>query len=120
VRTLSSRFLVGYRSVLAPWWFRRRMIAFGEIHPALLTVGLFIFQMTMPITLVAVYLLLPGRPRSGFRLETAWPILWVLPNLFPFFKSFYHPNIFLILILLSAAMMYAGLYAMKRAVPMKF
>lgn len=44
------------------------LLAFGSLNPALAIVGIFFFNMTMPITLVAISNLLPGRPGFAFGL----------------------------------------------------
>lgn len=116
---LSDRFgwieiSVGALLISAPF------IAFGGANPVLLISGLFIFQMTMPVTLVAVYSLLPGRPAFAFGLNCLAYILGFLPTLFPVVKAQYQSVGFFLLILVSAAAVYVGLRAIKNEVPMKF
>ncbi len=44
------------------------LLAFGALHPAMILIGMFLFQMTMPVTLAALSMLLPGRPSFAFGL----------------------------------------------------
>ena len=96
------------------------LIAFGGANYVVVTIGLFLFQMTMPVTLVAVWSILPGRPGFAFGLASAAYIVGAIPTFFPVVKAQYGPWTFLALILLSAATLYLGLRMLRKEVPMKF
>lgn len=57
-------------------------LAVQHAHPALLLVGLLVFQTTMPVTLVAVGRLLPLRPATAFGLPCAALLVGALPASF--------------------------------------
>ena len=96
------------------------LVAFGGSHAAAVTVGLFLVQTTMPVTLAATAALLPGRPGTAFGLASLAYIAGFLPTLSGAAKALYGPPAFLALILLSAAALYAALRLLRGAVPMKF
>lgn len=58
------------------------LLAVHHAHPALLLTGLLVFQMTMPVTLVAVGRLLPSRPGTAFGLPCAALLVGALPASF--------------------------------------
>jgi len=95
------------------------LIAFFGKIPALLIPGLFFFQMTMPITLVAIAVIIPARPGFAFGLACLMLVLGALPTFYPAVRAFYSPTAFLALILLSAAVLFAGLSRLRGAVPMR-
>ncbi|MDP8223715.1 MAG: hypothetical protein P9L99_10180 [Candidatus Lernaella stagnicola] len=96
------------------------LIAFGGANPIVLTIGLFLFQMTMPVTLTACAAVLPGRPGFAFGLTCLALILGAVPTFYHAVKIHYGPGPFLGLILLSAASVGAGLWMLRGKVPMKF
>jgi len=57
-------------------------LAVQHAHPALLLIGLLVFQTTMPVTLVAVGRLLPERPATAFGLPCAALLVGSLPTSF--------------------------------------
>lgn len=85
------------------------LIAFGGTHALLLIPGLLLFQMTMPVTLSAVSLVMPGRTATAFGWTTLALIAGALPTFFPWGKALYHPATFLALAAGSAAAMFVAL-----------
>jgi len=83
-------------------------LIFGANIPYLAIVGMFLFNITMPITLVAISNILPGRPGFAFGLTCLALILGALPA-FSGLKQFLGDQwfIFAIIILSSAALYYA-------------
>lgn len=96
------------------------LIAFGGDNSLLVISGMFFFQMTMPVTLVAVASILPGRPAFAFGMTCLALVAGAVPTFFRAVKNFYHPALFLTLILLAAAAIFFGLRLLRPAVPMKF
>lgn len=85
------------------------LIAFGAGHPIVVLAGLLFFQMTMPVTLVAVTVVHPRRPGFAFGLTCLALVLGSLPTFVEEVHDFYGPPLFLALILASTAALYAGL-----------
>jgi MFS transporter, FSR family, fosmidomycin resistance protein len=85
------------------------LIAYGGGSAWAAVAGLFIFQMTMPVTLTAVYLLMPDKPATAF----GWPCLALIagavPTFYPWGRQLYGSHAFAALIALSALAVYAGL-----------
>ena len=96
------------------------LIAFGGANATMVIIGLFIFQMTMPVTLVAVAALMPGRPAFAFGLNCLAYIAGFLMTTLPSVKALYTQPLFLGLILLSALTVYLGLKPLSKEIPMKF
>jgi FSR family fosmidomycin resistance protein-like MFS transporter len=84
-------------------------IAFGGPNIELLLIGMFLFQMTMPVTLSAVALCYPKRPGLAFGLTALALIIGVLPTFSQAATQFYGPGMFLALILASALSVWLGL-----------
>ena len=84
------------------------LVAFNGGDAWVTLAGLLLFQMTMPVTLVATSCLLPGRPATAFGLPSLALILGAIPTFFPQCQR-YSPGIFLVLIVASAAALYAAL-----------
>ncbi len=78
-------------------------------HPALLLVGLLVFQTTMPVTLVAVGRLLPERPGTAFGLPCAGLLVGSLPALLAWGAPMCVRAALAGWIALSAAAVWAGL-----------
>lgn len=81
ILTLSIAFGKGLGGFLADWFgwiritvgglcFSAILLLFGSAVPFFGIVGMFMFNMTMPVTLVAISNLLPGRPGFSFGLTT--------------------------------------------------
>jgi len=85
------------------------LIAFGGRELSLIVGGMFLFQMTMPVTLTAVVMVLPRKPAFAFGTTCVALIAGAIPTFYPATKAFYSPYAFLVLILLSAAVLYVAL-----------
>ena len=85
------------------------LIAFGGSNTLVIITGLLFFQMTMPVTLVAVVKVMPRMPAFGFGLCCLALIAGAAPTFFPEVKAFYNPHAFFALILASAAAVFLGL-----------
>jgi FSR family fosmidomycin resistance protein-like MFS transporter len=96
------------------------LIAFFGANPVVLVIGLFFFQMTMPVTLVALVSVLPGRPAFVFGIACLVLVLGALPTYYPQTRAFYSPYAFLMLILASAGAIFYSLRLLNKKVPMKF
>lgn len=85
------------------------MMFWGTQYPILGMAGMFLFNFTMPVTLVAISNILPGRPGFSFGLTT----LAILAGAFPSYVKFGHvisnDIVILILTLLSALCLLFGL-----------
>jgi MFS transporter, FSR family, fosmidomycin resistance protein len=86
------------------------LLTFGSAIPDAAIFGMFLFNFTMPITLVAISNTLPGRPGFSFGLTTLALIIGVLPT-YAGAGSFLSqsPSIFAI-ILSSAIILYCALF----------
>jgi FSR family fosmidomycin resistance protein-like MFS transporter len=96
------------------------LIAFLGTSPVALAAGIFFLQMTMPVTLVAIASIIPGRPGFAFGLACLLLFLGALPTFYAPTKTLYSPGLFFVLILLSAASVYIGLRLLQEEVPMRF
>ena len=86
------------------------LIALNGGSPGLVTLGLLLFQSTMPVTLAATYLLMPERPATAFGLPCLALVTGAVLTFFPLGKSFYGSGTFLLLITGSAMVLLIGLY----------
>lgn len=95
---------VGVTSLLASAF----LLAFGANNPILGIIGIFLFNMTMPITLVVISNMYTGRPGFAFGLT----VLALIVGALPFYAEFkIMNNIFsLATIIVSAIAIYLGLY----------
>ena len=96
------------------------LIAFWGDHPIPLIIGFLIFQMTMPVTLVAVCEIMPGRPGLAFGLCCLALLGGSLLAFSREVQSTYSNPFFLGLILLSATLVFFSLRHMQDKIPMKF
>ncbi|HPM77311.1 MAG TPA: hypothetical protein PK961_09480 [bacterium] len=96
------------------------LLAFGKVNVPMIVVGMFLFQMTMPVTLVAVYSLMPGRPGLAFGLNCLAYIAGFFATKIHGVRELYNPVVFLVLILLSATAVYLGLRPLQGKVRMRF
>jgi MFS transporter, FSR family, fosmidomycin resistance protein len=96
------------------------IIAFSGGNSNAMVIGMFLFQITMPVTLVAVWSLLPGRPALAFGLPCLALAVGSVPTTLGAAKQLYGPPLFLVLILVSAFLLFVSLRELKSAVPMKF
>lgn len=81
----------------------------------LLLAAIFLFQIPMPVTLVAVARLFPRMPAFAFGLTCLALILGSLPMFFMLFQEYYSPDIFAWLTLSAAAAIVVGLRMLKPA-----
>ncbi len=85
------------------------LISFGIDYPVLAITGIFLFNITMPVTLTAIANMLPGNAGFSFGLTTLALVTGALPT-FTKAKIFFNGSfIILITILLSAVSLYIGL-----------
>lgn len=88
------------------------ILAFTYPHPVVLLVGLLAFQMTMPVTLVAIARLMPGHLATGFGLSCLALVLGSLPRVFPWGAELCSRPALGAWVLLSAVAAGAGLTSM--------
>ncbi|MBN2714515.1 MAG: hypothetical protein JXX14_01595 [Deltaproteobacteria bacterium] len=96
------------------------LIAFGGTAPVSLTVGLFFFQMTMPVTLVAVNEVMPGRSGLAFGLCCLALLCGSLLAFSSTVQSIYSSSFFFAMILVSAGLVFISLRHLQKKIPMKF
>jgi FSR family fosmidomycin resistance protein-like MFS transporter len=85
------------------------LLAFGASIPPLGMIGMFLFNMTMPITMVAIANILPGKPGFAFGLNCLALIIGALPFFYKFIQvSAIQPYI-LYVIIFSAISVFIGL-----------
>ena len=77
-------------------------------HPAGAVVGMLLFQMTMPVTLKAMHLVLPTRPGLAFGIPCVALLLGALPGLLGL-HPLRHWGLTLATVVLSAALVVYGL-----------
>jgi MFS transporter, FSR family, fosmidomycin resistance protein len=97
------RIAVGALVVSAP------MIAFGAAVPWLAIAGMFLFNMTMAVTLTALAIVIPGRPGYAFGLTCLALVLGSLPASTEAQPVINTPWLMFAIILGAAAMLYGGL-----------
>jgi len=85
------------------------LLAFGAGIPYVAMIGMFLFNMTMPVTLVAVSNAIPGRPGFAFGLTCLALIAGVLPVLADTGSFFGNMFVVLTVIFASAIALYFGL-----------
>jgi MFS transporter, FSR family, fosmidomycin resistance protein len=84
-------------------------LVFGANIPVLAIGGMFLFNITMPVTLVSISNILPGRPGFAFGLTCLALLIGVLPA-FSELKHFLGgPTIIFIIIFVSVIALYSGL-----------
>jgi FSR family fosmidomycin resistance protein-like MFS transporter len=91
------------------------LLAFGAAIPYAAILGMFLFNFTMPITLVAISNTLPGRPGFSFGLTTLALVIGVLPA-YAGAGSFLSqsPSVFAIIISSAVVLYYALLLYSKK------
>jgi FSR family fosmidomycin resistance protein-like MFS transporter len=85
------------------------MIVFGYRSPLILLAGLVAFQMTMPVTLLAVARLFPTRLATGFGFTCLALIAGALPTMFPWGNSICGRGMLLAWIVLAIGAVFFGL-----------
>jgi FSR family fosmidomycin resistance protein-like MFS transporter len=85
------------------------LLSFGASIPYAAIVGVFSFNVTMPVTLVAISNMLPGRPGFSFGLTCLALIAGALPTFTEFRILFSNQWLILTVILVSTAVLFYGL-----------
>jgi len=85
------------------------LIAYSGGSPWLSVPGLLIFQATMPVTLTAMYLLMPSRPATAFGLSCFALIGGAVITFFPSGKALFSADLFMFLIPVSAGCIFIAL-----------
>ena len=96
------------------------LIAFGGGTPAIIAVGAGLFQMTMPVTLVAANSVWTDRPAFVFGLNCLAFIGGALPVFLGWVKPFYTPAIFLGVTAAGVAAVWGGLALLKQHTILKY
>ncbi len=88
------------------------LLAFGSSNAALGLIGIFLFNITMPVTLVAIFRLFPKWPAFSFGIACMALLAGALPS-FAFWRpTLGNPGLLFVVILASAAALSAALYLM--------
>ena len=85
------------------------LLAYGGGSTITMMIGLFLFSLTMPVTLVAVAEVFPGKPAFAFGLCCLAFVSGAVPTFYAEVQAFYHPDLFLALVLTSAVCILFGL-----------
>jgi MFS transporter, FSR family, fosmidomycin resistance protein len=85
------------------------MLFFGAQFAVAGIVGLFLFNLSMPVTLVAISNVLPGRPGFSFGLTTFAIIAGAFPTFFKTKTFFSETTVILILVAVSSIILFLGL-----------
>jgi len=87
-------------------------LVFGATIPFVAIIGMFLFNITMPITLVAISNILPGRPGFAFGITCLALIIGAFPTFDSGVKQLLGGKLFIfIIIIISALALYFGLKA---------
>lgn len=85
------------------------LLIFGANIPVWAIIGMFLFNITMPITLVAISNIMPGRPGFAFGVTCLALILGALPSFFPIKEVLSNDWFIFVVISISAIALYFGL-----------
>ena len=85
------------------------LLSIGAMFPVCGIVGFFLFNMTMPITLVAIFNLLPGRAGLAFGLTTFALLIGFILSITKVKDLFSEQGVIFIVIIISAGVLYQGL-----------
>jgi hypothetical protein len=85
----------------------------GNMH-IMVIAGMFLFQMSMPVTLAALALWLPGKPAFAFGLACLALLFGTLPGFFEETRIHFTPFLIVALIGVSAICIYAALRPLER------
>jgi FSR family fosmidomycin resistance protein-like MFS transporter len=85
------------------------LISFGSVNPYFAITGVFLFNMTMPVTLVAISNMFAGRPGFSFGLTCLALIIGAFPTFIGSKNVFNSSWSILVVILLTATILYFGL-----------
>lgn len=97
------------RTTVAALLVASPLLAFQQPHPVLLLLGLLVFQLTMPVTLVAVARMLREHLATGFGLTCLALVGGALPTLFEWGDALAARPVLGAWVLLSAGVAWAGL-----------
>ena len=89
------------------------LIALGSSYSSIIMLGMFFFQMTMPVTLTAVWALMPGKPAFSFGLCSLALVLGAFAAFYEPWAVYYNAPVFIALITLSAVSIFAALNSLK-------
>jgi MFS transporter, FSR family, fosmidomycin resistance protein len=90
------------------------LLAFGNQIPLLAIAGIFLFNFTMPVTLVAISNLLPGRPGFSFGITTFALLLGSIPTFFQYKAWISNSFHVFLLVLMSVIFLFVGLMIYKK------
>jgi len=85
------------------------LVTFGAATPEVAIMGLFLFNMTMPVTLTAISNMLPGRPGFAFGLNCLALIIGAFPSFTKMRLVFVDKTLILLVVLASVGALYYGL-----------
>ena len=85
------------------------LLAFGATYPFAGLLGIFVFNFTMPVTLVAISNALPGRAGLSFGITTLALFIGAVPTFTKYLGWFRQEWLVFIFILFSAVLLYFGL-----------
>jgi FSR family fosmidomycin resistance protein-like MFS transporter len=85
------------------------LLFYGTQTPAAGIIGMFLYNLTMPVTLVAVSNLLPGKPGFSFGLTTFALMAGALPSFFNFKDFLSRSPVIFFLVVISAVFLFSGL-----------
>jgi hypothetical protein len=85
----------------------------GKVHLAALT-SVFLFQMTMPVTLAALALWIPGKPAFAFGMACVALLIGTLPSFFEETRIHFTPYLIVAFIGASAICIWAALRPLRR------
>ena len=88
-------------------------LAFAGGYTVAVVVGMLFFQMTMAVTLAALAVLLPTKPAFAFGCASLAFVLGALPTFFDVHQALYSPAVIIVLVLGSAAALYAALRLLR-------
>ena len=106
---------------IASLLFSAPLITLGADQPFSAILGMFLFQMTMPITLAAVGQLFPGRSSFAFGLASFALLVGALPVLTGYSEFFSNRWLILFLVILSTVTVFVGLRqlpSLSRKIPL--
>lgn len=98
-----SRVGVGGLLIAAP------LLAFGTSSPILIFAGIFLFNLSMPVTLACVGKMLPGKSGFAFGLTALALIIGALPVFTPYYTLTGQPGFIFVTILISIVALFYGL-----------
>jgi FSR family fosmidomycin resistance protein-like MFS transporter len=90
------------------------LLTFGATNPVMGLVGVFVFNFTMPVTLVAISNALPGRAGLSFGITTLALFIGAVPTFTHYKEWFKQEWVVFTFILLAAVFLYIGLRAFMK------